>query len=193
MSFIGKPKKISDSNKENITPSSSFKSPVGNLSLFEENSMKLLNDQKESVTSNAEWISSENYKLFLTKEDLTRSVIENESSSHKDKTDCDKLNDILREKEFRNELLIQNMHEPNYWLTTNFFTEMVEYDITSSQSFDFKLKNDYVINASVTNSKGTATCNKIYNRNQNTSTKNDLLDKDNEPLAIKYFMAYNMK
>jgi hypothetical protein len=191
MSMFGIGKKMTDSNKENITPSSTYRSPGTNLSVFEENSLKQLHDQKESIISNAEWVSSENYKLFHSKDDLTRSTIENESISHKDKSDSDNLNDILRDREFRNNMLANNLQECNYWLKSSFFSELINYEFTSNHSLDYRLKNEYIINALVSNSKGNATCHKIYNKNP--SSKDQVLDKESEPLIIKYFLAYNLK
>ena len=190
MSLLNKTKKISDSNKENITPSSSFKSPITYLSSFEENSLKILNDQKESIFANAEYFTTENLNFFISKDDLTRNTIESESNSHKEKTETEKLNDILREKEMRNNLLIQNINESNFWLGNHIFSEMFENELTSSQGYNFKFKNEYVLNASLANSKGTIICNKIYNKNP--SSKDEILDKDNEPNIIKYFLAYNI-
>ena len=189
MSYLQKGKKMTDSNKENITPSSSFKSPGVNYSNFDDAQLKSLLELKESIVSNMELASSENFKLFIAYDDLTKCTIENESHAHKEKTDSENLNDILREKELRNNLIVNNTQESDYWLTNGFLCEMISHNLTSSQSIDYKFKNDLFLNASHSTSKGTSTCNKIY---KHISGQHDLLDKDSDSHAMKCFLAFNI-
>jgi len=181
-------KKITESNKENLTPSS-FLSSASKFAIYDENNLKLLKEKKENLISQAESNDEERFKLIRRKEELINMVMEKEGILYREKAESEYLNDILREKENSKNRLIENLNETNTLLSDYICSNLCVIE-SQDTNLNLHIQNDFAINAK--KGKEEYTFNKVYKKN--LPSLNEILDKESKENyeSIKLFTAYNI-
>ena len=188
-------KQISDSNKENQTPSSymSSASKFNQQNFYNENYLNNLKEKKESLISIQEANDSQYFNLVKKREELASLVMEKDSALFKEKAELEYLSDILREKEDKRNTILENMNHNNVWIENQFISKnLCTMENGPNQSVIIALKNDFTISG--VRQKDQIVCNKFNKTNVGNTNLNEILDKEfnNDNELIKLFAAYNI-
>ena len=111
-------KNTSESNKENLTPLA-MRNSISNLYtsnnpyIYNENSMKILSEQKDFLSLNMENSDSDYFRLIKKKEELTSLVMEKDSQIFKFKAELEYMLDDEREKISKKTQLEENSNHSN--------------------------------------------------------------------------------
>lgn len=186
--------KLTDSNKENWTPSSySTRQSINN---FQENNLKLLREKKDAVISTMEENAPVHFKLLKEKEDLSYQVLQKDCQLFKEKTDLEYLNNLLREKEIKmNNALQSSVNCDHSWMENEFISHNIfqfTLDGGNSNKVSLKLKNDIIMTG--VKERENATLTGIYKNEHGNTGANDIYDKsfNSDPKCMKYFAAFNI-
>lgn len=189
-------KNISDSNKENMTPSSRFSSSSKMLSMFNENNLKSLREKKENVIESMEVSQDDYFRLLKEKEQLEFIVAEKEAAITKEKGELEYLNNMLRLKEEQKSKISEKTEEANRWLENEFISKnMFEtVDNLPGNKIIVKLKNDVCLVG--VKDKDSVNCQGVYKINQGNlqSNINEIYEREfaNDANSLMYFAAFNI-
>ncbi len=188
-------KNLTDSNKENMTPSSYVSSASKIYSYYNENNLKSLRDKKDLLINQMEICDIENFKLLKEKEELSCLAVEKDGLIFREKAELEYMNDILKEKENKRNAIIGSVKCSKREIENEISNGIFNTDITGSggNKIFIRLQNDYVITG--TKDRNDVYFNAFYRSNNiNSNHSNDTLDKElnTNPQLIKYFAAYNI-
>jgi len=191
-------KNTSESNKENLTPLA-MRNSISNLYtsnnpyIYNENSMKILSEQKDFLSLNMENSDSDYFRLIKKKEELTSLVMEKDSQIFKFKAELEYMLDDEREKISKKTQLEENSNHSNIFLENEIISKNIgQVQINNKSDYFLSLKNEFLI-LGQRNREG-INFNKFIKNQQGSQVLNDHIEKTlaTENENIKAFMAYNI-
>jgi hypothetical protein len=187
-------KNTSDSNKENLTPLSMRNSVSKyNNNPYNENTLKILSEQKDFLSHHMENSDSDYFRLIKKKEELTSQVMEKDSQIFKLKADLEYVLDDEREKLLMKNKLEENFNQGNLFIENEIISKNLgQLQISNKSDCIFSLKNDFLILGQ--RQRDGINFNKFIKNQQGSQSLNEYIEKTlpTENENIKAFMAYNI-
>jgi len=189
--------KISDSNKENMTPSSyiSSNSKVSSFPIsFTENNIKSIRDKKEATITQMEMAEAHHNKLLSEKEELSFLVVEKDSILFKEKSELEYLSDILKDRDNKKNYIKEEVNSIKVFIENEIISQgLFNTERLTDNKIVVKLHNDYMINGIKDNNN--VAFNGFFKSNSGQSNiSNEIFEREyyNRPQLLKYFAAYNI-
>ena len=187
-----------EANKENMTPTSLISSTskfYSNQKYYAENTMKLMREKVDDISTQMEMNEVKYFKLLKNKEELSMLLFEKDNEAFKEKAEIEYLNDIIREKESNKKSLSDNLeNHANIYLDLNVLANnfLFQENIPNENTAKIKLKNGF--NVIGDKNRDGIIISKIVSDSPANGNINSIFEKEfsQDPELLKLFAAYNI-